>query len=112
MDTLDVLVLREAWRMSDLAGALKVDPSSATRAVQRLVARGLAERSASTNDGRVVLARITQQGSSTHRTISKRRAIVLSHILGSFDADERALLASLLDRFACALDNVDAELGG
>jgi DNA-binding MarR family transcriptional regulator len=37
VDTLELLVGRDAWRMSELAEALRVDPSTATRAVQRLV---------------------------------------------------------------------------
>ena len=44
MDTLDLLAQQPAWRMSELAEALRVDPSTATRAVQRLVRAGLAER--------------------------------------------------------------------
>ena len=44
MDTLDLLVQQPAWRMSELAEALRVDPSTATRAVQRLVRAGLADR--------------------------------------------------------------------
>ena len=31
VDTLDLLVQQPAWRMSDLADALRVDPSTATR---------------------------------------------------------------------------------
>ncbi len=48
MDTLDLLLIREGWRMCELAEALRVDPSTATRAVQRLVNDGLAERRQST----------------------------------------------------------------
>ena len=43
MDTLDVMVRQPSWRMSDLAEALRVDPSTATRAVQRLLKENLAE---------------------------------------------------------------------
>ncbi|MBU3703389.1 MAG: MarR family transcriptional regulator, partial [Ilumatobacteraceae bacterium] len=46
VDTLDLLVERESWRMGDLAEALRVDPSTATRAIQRLEKLHLAERSA------------------------------------------------------------------
>ena len=36
MDTLDLLVQQPAWRMSELAEALRVDPSTATRAEMAL----------------------------------------------------------------------------
>src|SRR4051794_19719370 len=53
IDTLDTLVQRPSWRMSDLAEALHVDPSTATRAVQRLLKPALAERTGGSDDGRV-----------------------------------------------------------
>ena len=67
MDTLDQLALRPAWRMSELADALRIDPSSVTRAMQRLEKMGLAERSPSKDDGRVVEVRITDVGPIQHR---------------------------------------------
>ncbi|MDQ3177578.1 MAG: MarR family transcriptional regulator [Actinomycetota bacterium] len=110
MDTLDVLVQRDDWRMSDLADALKVDPSTATRAVQRLVTRGFVARRASDADGRVVLARVTTQGAAVHRAASKRRAVVLGRILADLEPDERDVLATMLERFAAEIDIVAAQL--
>ena len=51
-DTLDIIVLRPAWRMSELADAMRVDPSTATRAVQRLAKIKLAERRTGHGDAR------------------------------------------------------------
>ena len=48
MDSLDMLASQPSWRMSELAEALRVDPSTATRAIQRLEKAGLAERRPST----------------------------------------------------------------
>jgi DNA-binding MarR family transcriptional regulator len=110
MDTLDVLVTRRRWRMSDLADALRVDPSSATRAVQRLVQVGLAERHVCDDDGRVVQVAANRAGQRRHRSVSKRRAIALSRVLGAFDPEERVMLAGLLDRFVEAVDGLAAEL--
>lgn len=110
MDTLDVLIQHRSWRMSDLAVALKVDPSTATRAVGRLVARGFAERSSSTDDGRVVLVAVTPAGASRHREVAKRRANVLGYVMGQFNQDERHALAEFLERFASALDEAASEL--
>ena len=62
MDTLDLLVQRPDWRMSELAEALRVDPSTATRAVHRLVRAGLANRHSGAEDGRVVMAAATGEG--------------------------------------------------
>ena len=110
MDTLDVLVTRKRWRMSDLAEALRVDPSTATRAVGRLISVGLAERSTCGDDGRVVQVAASRSGRNRHRAISKRRAIALSRLLGAFDPDERVLLAALMDRFVGAIDDLATDL--
>jgi DNA-binding MarR family transcriptional regulator len=110
MDTLDLLLVRKGWRMSELADALRVDPSTATRAVQRLVNDGLAERRHSTSDGRVVLVFPSAEGKRRHAAVARRRVDALCRILSAFESDERAQLASLLGRFVDAFDELVAEL--
>ena len=110
MDTLDLLVQREAWRMSELAEALRVDPSTATRAVHRLVRAGLAHRSTGTEDGRVVMVSVTKEGRQRHSAIALRRRRSMARMLGEFDAAERRQLAELLERFVVALDHLAADL--
>jgi DNA-binding MarR family transcriptional regulator len=109
IDALEYLVRRDRM-MSDLAGKLRIDPSSATRAVQRLVKDGLAERYTSADDGRVVMVRITDAGRAAQRDASARRALVMQRILSAFPPEDRAHLADLLDRFVDALDDVVATL--
>jgi DNA-binding MarR family transcriptional regulator len=109
-DTLDLLVQAGAWRMSDLAEALRVDPSTATRAVQRLVRAGLAERSTDAADGRVVMVSATAAGHERHEAIARRRRQTMECMLSAFDAEERRTLAGLLERFVAALDHVAEEL--
>jgi DNA-binding MarR family transcriptional regulator len=110
MDTLDLLLVREGWRMCELAEALRVDPSTATRAVQRLVNDGLAERRQSTYDGRVVLVYPSAEGKRRHAAVARRRVKALRRILSAFDAAERAQLAGLLGRFVDALDGLAGDL--
>ena len=110
MDTLDLLLVRDGWRMCELAEALRVDPSTATRAVQRLVNDGLAERRQSTYDGRVVLVYPSAEGKRRHAAVARRRVDALCRILSAFDADERAQLAGLLGRFVDAFDELVVEM--
>lgn len=105
MDTLDLLATRPSWRMSELAEALRVDPSSATRAVQRLVASGLAERSPSDDDGRVVKVAIAAAGRQRFDDVNQRRAALMSHMLAAFTPNERPVLAEMLERFVAAVDD-------
>ncbi len=110
VDTLELLVQRDAWRMSELADALRVDPSTATRAVQRLVKSGLAERTANRDDGRVVMVSATAAGRERHTAIVGLRRLTLSTMLATFDREERRLFADLLERFVVALDELVHDL--
>lgn len=105
MDTLDLLAQRPSWRMSELADALRVDPSTATRAVQRLVRAGLASRGPSDDDGRVVVVAITPSGVARHAEVAARRAKLMAFLLGRFTPDERVQLAEMLERFVAAVDD-------
>jgi DNA-binding MarR family transcriptional regulator len=110
MDTLDLLAQQDSWRMSELAEALRVDPSTATRAVQRLVSAGLAERQPDPDDGRVVVVVISRAGRRRHHQINLRRAAIMSHLLAAFTPEERPQLAEFLERFVTAVDKFVADL--
>jgi len=106
VDTLDLIVEREYWRMGDLAEALRVDPSTATRAIQRLEKLHLAERNTLVGDGRVVTVAVTPAGRSRHTIIAERRLKAIVEILSDFSPDEQTQFAELLERFVGAIDNV------
>lgn len=106
VDTLDLLVERDSWRMGDLAEALRVDPSTATRAIQRLEKLDLAHRSALPSDGRVVTVSVTPAGRERHAIIGERRLKAMSQILSRFSPAELVALEELLGRFVKAIDEV------
>ena len=62
MDALELLVAVDTCRMGDLAEYLRIDPSTATRAVQRLIKDNVAERVEHAGDGRVVAISVTERG--------------------------------------------------
>ncbi|WP_394944160.1 MarR family winged helix-turn-helix transcriptional regulator [uncultured Ilumatobacter sp.] len=109
MDALDLLTRRDRT-MKGLADRLRIDPSTATRAVQRIVNDGLAERFPSPDDGRVVMVRATEDGRRRHAKAVDRRATALINIVESFDHDELATLASMLERLSDAVHNVATAL--
>ena len=104
MDTLDLLATQPSWRMSELADALRVEPSTATRAVQRLVNAGLAERIPNADDGRVVEVEITPQGREVYETVAARRGELLTFILKQYGRDELPIFADMLERFVVSID--------
>jgi DNA-binding MarR family transcriptional regulator len=112
MDVLDLLVQRDQWRMSELALALRVDPSTVTRTLQRMEAAGLARRHPPpAGDRRAVIVTLTAIGRERHAAVAARRATILSEILARFNDDDRARLVDLLERFIESADKYVADGG-
>jgi DNA-binding MarR family transcriptional regulator len=110
MDVLDLLVQRGRCRMSELASALRVDPSTVTRMLQRMEAAGLAQRLPSTSgDRRAVMVTLTATGHERHAAVADRRATMLTEIMARFNDSERARLVELLERFIESADKYVAE---
>jgi len=105
VDALDMLVFHGSVRMGELAEALRVDASTATRAVNRLVDAGLASRERSDDDGRVMVVVLTEHGREVHRAMMVRRRDALEGILADLSPKERPQLATLLERFIVGLDS-------
>ena len=105
VDALDMLVFHGSVRMRDLAEALRVDASTATRAVNRLVDADLASRERSDGDGRVMVVVLTEHGKEVHRAMMVRRRDALEGILADLNPKERQQLATLLERFIDGLDS-------
>lgn len=111
LDALEILASDPGgWRMSDFADAMRIDPSTATRAVNRLERLGLAEREAGAEDRRVVVAHATATGRRMIHRVTKLRALGMERALEPFDEDERQQLAQYLERFVGSIDRLVDEL--
>lgn len=104
MDALDYLVTVDSCRMGDLAEYLRIDPSTATRAVQRLIKDNLAERVSHSGDGRIVAIAATERGRRIHGEVQERRRGVLRDVMNAFTPEEREKLVEYLERFSVAVD--------
>lgn len=92
-------------RMGDLAEGLLSLPSRVTRQIRRLETQGLVRRGASPDDGRGVLARITDEG----RTAVRRAMItygegVRLHFLGSLSRPQVTSMGENCRRIGVALE--------
>jgi len=103
-DALEVLAMRRACKMSELAAELRVDASAATRTVRRLVDAGLVERSTPESDGRAVVVTLSDEGWRVCMELGARARTVMGEILDEFSQEEQEHLASLLERFVRAVD--------
>lgn len=104
MDALELLVTVESCRMGDLAEYLRIDPSTATRAVQRMIKDNLAERVQHPGDGRIVAIAATERGRRIHGEVNERRRAILFAVMNDFEPDERYALADLMERFTLSVD--------
>jgi len=111
IDALEILAESgELTTMSDFADAMHVDPSTATRAIDRLQRIGLVERVPGGDDRRFVQVRVTADGDKVVRRIRRARADGMRRLLASFGDEEREAFASYMDRFVDAIDQLVHDL--
>jgi DNA-binding MarR family transcriptional regulator len=111
VDTMEALTSHGPCRVSELGEILRVDVSSATRAVDRLERAGLARRERTEGDARGVRVLLTEAGAQRRATLAARRAAAMDAVLSGFDPDERAALADLLERVVAGMDSATTTLG-
>lgn len=101
-----VLVARGAQRAADLAQALDVTPSTATRMCDRLVRKGLIVRERPEGDRRALDITITDEGRAMVRRVTRRRRAEIERILSAMPATGRPGLLRGLRAFADAAGEV------
>jgi DNA-binding MarR family transcriptional regulator len=100
---LAILADRGPLRLSELAGALQVDISTASRQVRKLEDAGLVERTADELDRRASLLHLTDDGRSAQRRLRAHWHARIRRALDDLTPDEQGALAGLLERFAAGL---------
>ncbi|MGH3264406.1 MAG: MarR family transcriptional regulator [Trebonia sp.] len=96
---LSVLVLlrdRGPQRITELATAEHVAQPSMTALVSRLEERGFVRRRHDSDDGRVVLAELCEEGERTLERLVRQRVLALSKLLAALSDEERGAIARAL----------------
>jgi DNA-binding MarR family transcriptional regulator len=106
LDALELVLQRGAWRMSELATALYVDASTATRTIDRLVDSGLVVRRPATEDGRGIVVSATAKGRKQCARIQRGRTELMLTFLDDFEPDEAQSLATLMERLVASVNRV------
>ena len=101
-----VLSARGPQRVADLADALGVLPSTATRMCDRLVAKRLLRRARSSQDRRSVKVGVTEEGRRLVDQISQARRGELRQILAQLPPTGRDALVEALRAFSSAAGEV------
>jgi DNA-binding MarR family transcriptional regulator len=110
LDALDLLVAKDRMRMIDLANAFRIEKSTATRELDRLVYAGVAERIpvAKANARRSVIVCITKEGRLLQAKLVRRRVQLLHAMTRRFTSEDVILLGDLLERLVAGIDEVVA----
>ncbi|MGA9857323.1 MAG: MarR family transcriptional regulator [Solirubrobacteraceae bacterium] len=100
------LASRGPQRVADLAEALTVDRSTATRMCDRLVRKQLVARRRASDDRRVVRISLTAAGADLVTAVSRRRRAEIRRIVRRIPASHRPLVVEALQTFSHAAGEV------
>ncbi len=110
LSDLDVLGLvpRDApegtgFAIGDVARAMRVDPSRASRIVTSLTERGFLRRVSDQSDARRTMLCRTPEGDRIFAEIRRIKLDVLAEVLADWTAEERAVFGVLFERFVGGL---------
>lgn len=99
---LNVLEVRGASRMGELAADLGVGQSAVTPLVDRLESEGVVRRRRSEADRRVWLVELTEDGAEAVGSDNEVYRGLAAEMLESLSAEERTTLVGLFERLAAA----------
>jgi DNA-binding MarR family transcriptional regulator len=105
-----VLASHGPQRMTDLAAALDVAPSTAGRMTDRLVRKQLARRHRARADRRSVVVSLTAAGGQVVDEATVRRRVLIEDILAKLPADQQQAIAAAFEKFAAAAGEIPEHL--
>jgi DNA-binding MarR family transcriptional regulator len=97
-----VLASRGPLTLTEFARYLMKTPATASRTVDRLVARGLVTRHSSSDDRRQVELQLSQEGAELVHSVTLRRRDAIAEVLRSIPAETLEPLAKALEDFSTA----------
>jgi DNA-binding MarR family transcriptional regulator len=96
-------------RVSELAGCMGLDASTASRHVRHLEDEGYLARAGDPGDRRASRIRLTPKGRAALARAMRARAAVVDRAIAAWPGEDRAALTTLLTRLADSLDRLAAD---
>ena len=100
---------RGSPRVSELAGAMGLDASTASRHVRQLEDGGYLARTGDPGDRRASRVRVTPKGRGALTRAMRARAAVVDRAVAGWPDEDRATLATLMTRLADSLDRLHTD---
>lgn len=98
----------DAPSVGEVADTLTIDPSTASRVVDRAVESGLLERRACTDDRRRARLHLTAAGQDVLDEVTARRRQLLGEVTADWDAADLDRLVDLLSRLQEGFDRLES----
>jgi len=102
MRALVIVASRGGMRLTELAQALDVHPSNATRTCDKLVAAGLMARQENPQNRRELVLTLTSAGQRLVTAIGRRRGDAISEVLRAVPVERRDQVVAAMREFAAA----------
>ncbi len=96
-------------RVSELAGCMGLDASTASRHVRHLEDEGYLARAGDPGDRRASRIRLTPKGRAALAKAMRARAAVVDRAVADWPDDDRTTLATLMTRLADSLDRLHTD---
>ncbi|HVV21573.1 MAG TPA: MarR family transcriptional regulator [Pseudonocardiaceae bacterium] len=96
---LSTLSAQGPLKLSSLADYLDVNPSTATRMIDRLIGSNLVSRQVNPNSRREIMVELTRNGANVVSKINEHRRTEIAGIVSSMPRSTRADLVKALDAF-------------
>lgn len=102
-----LLAARGDLIVGDIAEDLGVNPSNATRICDRLQRLGLITRARSSQDGRVVVVALSDQGATLVKEVTRRRRVEVERVLGRMTPAQTTRVVEALEIFNLAAGEIE-----
>ena len=109
MHVLYQVLANGSLRVSELAGCMGLDTSTASRHVRHLEDGGFLARTEDPGDRRASRIRLTPKGRAALARAMRLRATVVDRAIADWPDDDRATLATLMTRLADSLDRLHTD---
>jgi DNA-binding MarR family transcriptional regulator len=96
---LSTLHAQGALKLSSLADYLEVNPSTATRMIDRLIGSNLVSRQVNPNSRREIMVELTRTGTSVVNKINEKRRSEIAAVVARMPRNTRGALVEALDAF-------------
>ena len=87
-------------RHKELAAFVGIKPSSLTKQIQELEAKGLVDRNGDEEDGRAAIIRLTRSGQDALVAAAEIRQSILRQVIAGWSAEQAQQVAEVLDQLS------------